>query len=134
MSNFYLLKSEPETYSIDQLKKDKKTNWNGVRNFQARNTLLTVNPGDLALIYHSGKDKAVVGVGKFTSKPFPDLDPKRKGDWVQVELSYVRHFSTPVTLATIKKTRELSKLPLIRHTRLSCMQITESEFEFLCQM
>src|SRR5437588_13060520 len=100
--SYWLLKSEPSTYSFDHLIRDGKTNWNGVRNFQARNHLARISKGDIALIYHSGDDKAVVGVARVVREGYPDPDPKKPGDWVQIDLEPVRPLTQPVTLAEIK--------------------------------
>ena len=133
-SNFWLFKSEPETYSFETLKKEKKTAWNGVRNFQARNFLRECKKGDYAFIYHSGKERSVVGVVKILKPGYPELDPKKKGDWVQLDVGYALNLSTPVTLETIKKTAALKALPLIKQSRLSCMPVKENEFETILKL
>src|SRR4051812_11557433 len=102
MSHYWLLKSEPSTYSFDQLLKDKKTNWNGVRNYQARNFLKEAQVGDLALIYHSNEGKAVVGIAKVIKAAYPDLDKDAPGDWVQIDIAPVEKLETPVTLDALK--------------------------------
>lgn len=132
--NYWLFKSEPGTYSFDQLIQDRKTNWNGVRNFQARNFLQKVAPGDLALIYHSGDDKAVVGVAKVSKGPYPDLDPKKPGDWVQIDLVPEQKLASPVTLKTLKATPALKDMLLIKQSRLSCMPISAKHFEQILKM
>jgi predicted RNA-binding protein with PUA-like domain len=126
--NHWLLKTEPGTYSFQRLLKEKSTHWNGVRNYQARNHLREMKKGDLALIYHSGDDKAVVGVAEVTRGPYPDLEPGEEGDWVQVDLRARRALAAPVPLARIKATRELSQIALVKHTRLSVMPLTAKEF------
>lgn len=130
MAAYWLLKSEPETYSFSQLEKDKKTNWDHVRNYQARNFLRQVKKGDLALIYHSGDDKAVVGIAECVKEAYPDIDPEG-GDWVQIDLKPVEKLKTPVTLATIKATASLKEIPLIKQSRLSCMPVTKAHFDTL---
>jgi predicted RNA-binding protein with PUA-like domain len=130
---YWLLKSEPETYSFDQLIKDKKTNWNNVRNYQARNYLKEMRKGDIALIYHSGKDKAVVGIAEITKEHYPDFD-KNEGEsiddgWVQVDLKPIHKFLQIIPLTTIKNTATLKDMPLIKQSRLSVMPITEKHFE-----
>ncbi len=132
--NFYLLKSEPDVYSIDQLKKDKKTNWDLVRNFQARNVLRSCKKGDLALIYHSNLERAVVGVAEVTKEAFPDPDPEMKGDFVQIEVKFKQKLSSPVELSTLKSHPKLKNLPLIKQSRLSCMQISKAEFETILSL
>lgn len=128
MAQYWLFKSEPETYSFAQLQKDKRTHWNGVRNFQARNFLRQVKKGDLAFIYHSGDDKAVVGIAECVKEAYPDVDPDG-GDWVQIDVKAVEALKSPVTLATIKTTAALKDIPLIKQSRLSCMPITKAHFD-----
>lgn len=133
MAQHWLLKTEPETYSFAQLLKDKKTNWNDVRNFQARNYLRQIKKGDLALIYHSGDDKAVVGVAEIVKEAYPDIDPEG-GDWVQVDLKPVEALKTPVKLSQIKATKTLQEMPLIRQSRLSVMPITEAHYKTILKL
>lgn len=130
---YWLLKTEPETYSFSQLLRDKKTNWNGVRNFQARNNLRKMAKGDLALIYHSGDEKAVVGVAKVVTEPYVDHD-EGGGDWTQVDVQPVKALAKAVPLATIKSTKSLSDLPLIKQSRLSVMPITPGHYELLLKL
>lgn len=127
--SYWLLKTEPGTYSFDQLLKDKKTNWNGVRNFQARNFLKEVSVGDLAIIYHSGDERAAVGIARVTKSAYPDPDLEKPGEWVQVDIEPVSKLRTPVSLSQIKATPELKDLPLIRQSRLSSMPISAAHFE-----
>ncbi len=133
-AQYWLFKSEPETYSFAQLLKDKKTNWDHVRNFQARNFLRQAAKGDLALIYYSGDEKAVVGVAEVVREAYPDPDPEQKGDWVQIDLKPVEPLASPVTLKEIKATAALATLPLIKQSRLSCMPITASHYETLLKL
>jgi predicted RNA-binding protein with PUA-like domain len=132
--SYWLLKTEPETYHFNQMVQDKKTNWNGVRNFQARNYLRSIQVGDLALIYHSGDERAVVGIAEVIKAGYPDLDPKKPGDWVQVDLKPVKSFPAPVQLAEIKQTPALADMPLLKQSRLSVMPITQKNFELLLKM
>jgi predicted RNA-binding protein with PUA-like domain len=92
---YWIMKSEPFVYSFDQLMKDKKTNWSGVRNFQARNFLKQAKKGDLVLYYHSNEGKAVVGIAKVVKEAYPDIATadENQGDWVQVDLAPVEKFS-----------------------------------------
>src|SRR5882757_3361976 len=115
MATYWLLKTEPHTYSFSNLQKDKSTNWNNVRNYQARNNLRKAAKGDLALIYHSGDDKAVVGVAKVVKEAYVDHDPEG-GDWSQIDIEFVKKLAKPVTLATIKTTKKLGTLPLIKQS------------------
>jgi predicted RNA-binding protein with PUA-like domain len=132
----WLLKSEPEVYSIDQLQKDRKTNWDHIRNFQARNYLRQMKKGDSALIYHSGGERQVVGVAEVVREAYPDTDAEYgpEGDWSQVDVKFVEKFAHPVTLAAIKATAALKELPLIRQSRLSTMPISEKHFALICRM
>ncbi len=134
MSNYWLFKSEPETYSFQTLAKEKKTTWNGVRNFQARNFLRQCKKGDFAFIYHSGKEKAVVGVCRILKDGYLELDPKKPGEWTQLDVAYALQLKSPVSLAMIKKTPALKTMPLIKHTRLSCMPVDEKEFKTILEM
>ena len=134
MSRYFLLKTEPSVYSFETLKKQKKTNWDHVRNYQARNVLNECAKGDYALIYHSNDEKAVVGIAEVTERAYPDPDPEHKGDWVQIDLKYSRAFKEKVPLSTIKATPALHYLPLIKQSRLSCMEISPKEFETLLKM
>lgn len=130
----WLLKSEPETYSFEQLLNDRRTNWNGVRNFQARNFLKSAQKGDLALIYHSGDEKAVVGIARVIQDAYPDPDPKKKGDWVQIDLEPVHALQVPVTLAEIKASPALADLLLLKQSRLSVMPVSPEHFEMIKKM
>jgi predicted RNA-binding protein with PUA-like domain len=132
--NYWLLKSEPFVYSYDQLVKDKKTNWAGVRNFQARNFLKAAKKGDLAFIYHSNEGKAVVGIAKVVKEAYPDPDPEQKGDWVQIDISPVEKLKTPVTLEEIKATAKLKDMLLVKQSRLSVSPVSKIHFDLICRM
>src|SRR5690349_12357249 len=103
--NFWLVKSEPGTYSWDDLVKDKKTVWDGVRNFRARNNLKAMKKGDLAFFYHSNEGKEIIGIAKVIKDGY--TDPKDK-DWIVVDLSPDTKLKNPVTLAQIKADKKLS--------------------------
>lgn len=130
---YWLLKTEPETYSFSQLLKDKKTNWNNVRNYQARNNLRKMAKGDIALIYHSGDEKAVVGVARIVKEAYPDIDPDG-GDWAQVDLQPLQTLSRPITLSEIKTTKPLADMLLIKQSRLSVMPITENHYTTILKL
>jgi predicted RNA-binding protein with PUA-like domain len=134
MSSYWLMKTEPETYSFSQLQKDGKTNWSGVRNFQARSHLNKIARGDLVLIYHSGDDKAVVGVARVTREAYPDPDPRKPGDWVQVDIEPVEAVKQPVTLKEIKASPKFKDLILVRQSRLSVMPISAAHYQALLKM
>ena len=131
---YFLFKTEPHTYSFETLMREKKTNWDQVRNFQARNVLNTCAKNDFALIYHSGDEKSVVGVAQITQEAYPDLDPEKKGDWVQVDLKYAIKLQAPVSLAQIKSVETLHSLPMIKQSQLSCMPIEKSAFEKILKL
>lgn len=126
--NYWLMKSEPGTYSFSDLLKDKKTTWDGVRNFQARNNLKSMKKGDMILFYHSMDDKAVVGLGKISKEFFPD--PK-DNEWVAVEVSAGKQLKNPVTLAQIKADKRLSDMVLVRSSRLSVQPVRKEEFDII---
>jgi predicted RNA-binding protein with PUA-like domain len=135
MPSYWLLKTEPGTYSFQQLLKDRKTNWNDVRNFQARNSLRQMAKGDVALIYHSGDDKAVVGWAEVVREAYADPDPEDpKGDWVQVDLKPGKALPRAISLAEIKKTAALADLPLIRQSRLSVMPVTPTHYRTILKL
>ncbi|MDA1192076.1 MAG: EVE domain-containing protein, partial [Candidatus Poribacteria bacterium] len=117
--NYWLLKTEPDhDYSFDDLVRDKKTDWGGVKNYQARNNLQAMKVGDLAFIYHSGDVKAVVGVARITKESYqdPTTDDER---WVAVEIEAVAPLSKSVTLADVKAEKSLAEIQLVKNSRLS---------------
>jgi predicted RNA-binding protein with PUA-like domain len=124
----WLVKSEPETYSWDDLVKDGATRWDGVRNAQARNNLRAMSVGDLALFYHSGEGKEVAGVARVAKAAYPDptSDDER---WVAVDLEPVAKLRAPVALADAKADPALAETPLVKQGRLSVMPIAGPAFE-----
>lgn len=131
--NYWLIKQEPEAYSFDQLKKDKKSEWTGVRNFQARNNLKNMAKGDLCLFYHSVSEKAVVGIAQVSKTAF--RDPTADTDtWVCVEVKYFKTFKHSVKLEQIKQSNILQNLKLIKQSRLSVCDITCEEFDEIVRM
>lgn len=133
-TSYWLLKTEPETYSFSELRADGRTNWNGVRNFQARNFLREVKKGDSAVIYHSGKEKAVVGTAKCVREGYPDIEKEDGKEWVQIDVAFDRAFAHPVSLATIKSTPPLKDLPMLRQSQLSVMPISKSHFDTIVKL
>lgn len=131
--SYWLLKSEPHVYSFADLQKDKKTNWDHVRNFQARNFIRKMSKGDQAIIYHSGEERAAVGISEVVKEAYPDVDPEG-GDWSQVDLKPVEAFSQPVALKEIKATEALLDMPLIKQSRLSVMPLSAAHFKLLKKM
>ena len=132
-SNCWMVKQEPEVYSWTDFVNDGKTDWTGVRNYQARNNLREMKSGDRVLFYHSGKDKAVVGIAEVVKAAYPDPtadDPQ----WVAVDLKAIKPFDAPVQLAAIRYDKRLGQLPLIRQSQLSVMPLTKDEFEAIVAM
>lgn len=126
----WLVKSEPEKYAWADLVKDGRTTWDGVRNYQARNNMQQMQPGDLVLYYHSVSEKAVVGIAKVEKAAYPD--PTSDDDkWVVVDLIPFRDFKDPVTLEQIKQDKRLENIALLRQSRLSVMPLTAEEFDVL---
>src|SRR3954469_19309714 len=116
MPQYWLVKSEPQSYSWSDLVKDGKTAWTGVRNFQARNNLRAMKKGDLALFYHSVSAKQVVGVARVEKEAYPDPTAK-EGDWVCVELAPFKAFAAPVALDQIKAEKSLAGMALLKQSR-----------------
>lgn len=143
--NYWLIKSEPDCYSIDDLKKDRVTPWNGVRNYQARNFMRdSMKIGDMALFYHSStKIPGVYGVTKVASDPHPDAsafntkdehyDPKSKKEnptWICIDFSFLKKLTRPVTLQAIKKDHKLKGMMVAQKgSRLSIQPVSKSHFE-----
>jgi predicted RNA-binding protein with PUA-like domain len=126
--NYWLVKSEPGTYSWDDLVKDKKTVWDGVRNFRARTNLKTMKKGDLTFFYHSNEGKEIVGIAKVVKDGYPD--PK-DNEWFVVDLSPEKKLKTPVTLAQVKADKKLSDMVLVRVSRLSVQPVKKEEFDYV---
>jgi predicted RNA-binding protein with PUA-like domain len=133
---YWILRSEPETYGWDDLVRDGGTEWDGVRNYTARNFLKDMAPGDRAFFYHSGKEKAAVGVMEITRAWKPDGDAKEKGgaQWASVRVEPRDRLATPVTLAAIKAEPKLAKLEMLRQSRLSVTPVREDEWKILLKM
>jgi len=127
MPSHWLVKSEPSAYSWEDLVKEGKTPWTGVRNFQARNNLRAMKKGDLVLFYQSVTDPSVRGVTKVVKEAYPDATAK-EGDWSCVDLEKVKPLPSPVTLAEIKADPSLAEIALIKQSRLSVMPVTKKEY------
>ena len=130
---YWMVKQEPETYSWDDFIKDGRTDWTGVRNYQARNNLREMKVGDRVLFYHSGKGKEVVGLAEVAKAAYADPTAD-DAQWVAVDLKPVKPLSTPVQLAAIRYDTRLSQLPLIRQSQLSVMPLTKDEFDVIVSM
>ena len=128
MAGFWLVKSEPDTYSWEKLVKDRRTTWDGIRSFEARNNLRAMKKGDLVLFYHSNVGKAVVGVARVTREA--RQDPAAEGeDWSVVDVEAVKPLTVPVTLAQIKADPALADFALIKRGRLSVVPVSEPHFK-----
>jgi predicted RNA-binding protein with PUA-like domain len=125
---YFLAKTDPETYSVDQFEKAKRTVWDGVSNPQAVRAIREMRPGDRVFIYHSGGGSAVVGLAKVTGDPRPD--PKNPKSWV-VEMEFLRRIETPTLLSEIKQSGEFNDWALVRQGRLSTMHAPDSFVEWM---
>jgi predicted RNA-binding protein with PUA-like domain len=133
MKNYWLVKQEPDSYSWSDFVGEGHTAWTGVRNYTARNNLRKMQKGDEVLFYHSGEDKAVVGIARITRPAY--LDPTAKGgDWSAVDLAPIKSLRRPVTLREIKSDPRLKQTPLIRQSRLSVMPLTATEFRTIVKI
>jgi predicted RNA-binding protein with PUA-like domain len=131
--NYWLVKQEPEDYSWSDFVKDGRTQWTGVRNFAARNHLRAMKSGDLVFYYHSGEQKAVVGLSNVVREGFAD-PTATEGDWTAVEIAPVKSLTTPVTLAQIKADSVLKEMQLVRQSRLSVSPLTAPQFERMLKL
>ena len=129
--NYWLVKQEPDSYSWDDFVKDGKTDWTGVRNYQARNNLKAMKKGDRVLYYHSNIGKEVVGIATVTREAFPDPTDEK---WFATELSPGKPLKKPVTLTQMKADLALAELKLIRQSQLSVSPVTKDEFEEILSM
>lgn len=129
--NFWMVKQEPEKYSFDDFLKEGKTDWTGVRNYQARNNLREMKRGDKVLFYHSVSEKAVVGLAEVSKENFPDPTDEK---WIAVELKPVEKFEKPVILDEIKAEKSLENIALIKQSRLSVLPLTREEFETILKL
>jgi predicted RNA-binding protein with PUA-like domain len=124
---YWLIKSEPFKYPWEQFVKDKKTFWDGVRNYQARNNLRAMAKGDLCLFYHSNEGKEIVGIAKVLKAHYPDPTAE-EGDWSVVDVAPLKALKTFVTLEHIKKDTVLKGMALVRQSRLSVCPVSDEEF------
>jgi predicted RNA-binding protein with PUA-like domain len=133
---YWILRSEPDVYGWDDLVRDHGTEWDGVRNYTARNFLKDMQPGDLALFYHSQKDKAAVGIMEITRAWRPDGAANAKGEqqWASVRVEPRDKLARPVTLAAMKDEPRLAKLEMLRQSRLSVTPVRADEWKLLLAM
>jgi predicted RNA-binding protein with PUA-like domain len=131
---YWIVKSEPETYAYAQLAKEKRTLWTGIRNFAARKNLGAMKSGDLCLYFHTGKEKAVVGIAKVVGKAQPDpTGPKDEG-WLAVELAAVKAVAAPVPLATLKANAKTQNISVVKMGRLSVGAVTKPEWDAVLKL
>jgi predicted RNA-binding protein with PUA-like domain len=147
--NYWLMKSEPEDYSIDDLKRDKKAPWYGVRNYQARNFMQSMKQGDTVFFYHSSCDlTGIAGIGKVASNPYPDASQfdkkgkyyepratKEKPVWMLVDVAFVSKFKNVLTLTEIRNHKALGSMKLLQKgSRLSVSPVSEKEFNYIMKL
>lgn len=124
---YFLVKSEPFKYPWSQFEQDKSTFWDGVRNYQARNTLMSMKKGDMVLFYHSNEGLEIVGIAKVIKEHYQDPTTEDER-WCVVDLKVHKKLKNPVSLSTIKQDSILQFMPLVKQSRLSVMQIAEDQF------
>jgi predicted RNA-binding protein with PUA-like domain len=131
--NYWLVKSEPDVYSFQQLQTEGISRWDGVRNYQARNNLRTMKKGDLCFFYHSNIGLEVVGIAEVLNEFYPDPTAE-KGDWSAVDLVPYKALKNSVTLKEIKENPALQDILLVRNGRISVMPLTKDAFEEILRM
>ena len=131
--NYWLLKSEPSTWSWDDQVKSKIDMWDGVRNYQARNNLMKMKKGDQCFFYHSVNEKSVIGIVEVHKEYYPDPTDKNK-KFVAIDVKALKKLKNPVTLNRIKNNNKLRNIPLIKQSRLSVMPLTNDEFKEIIKL
>ena len=131
--NYWLVKSEPGVYSWDDLVKDKKTFWNGVRNYTARNNMRDMKKGDKLFYYHSNEGLEIVGIAEVIKESYQDPTTDNS-NWVVVDIKPVKKFKYPVPLAIIKQIPQLSEMELVKNSRLSVQKVTPGEWDMILKM
>ena len=128
----FLIKSEPSVYSFEQLLSDGVTSWDGVRNYEARNNLRAMKKGDLLLFYHSNEGKEMVGLARVKRPAYQD--PKTDDDWSAVDVEPVKKLNKPVTLAHVKAHPVLSRMALVKRSRISVVPVTAEELALVLKL
>jgi predicted RNA-binding protein with PUA-like domain len=131
--SYWLIKSEPETYSWEQFQKDKTTTWDGIRNYAARNHLKAMKKGDEVLYYHSNQGLEIVGIAKVAKEAYQDPSTDNEA-WVVVDLKPYKKLKKPVSLAQIKTDKRLSQMALVRIGRLSVQPVTSDEWDIIMKL
>lgn len=132
-AHYWLVKQEPKSYSWFDFVKEGQTEWDGVRNYQARNYLRAMSQGDLVLFYHSVVGKKIMGIAEVLSEAYPDTTAQQ-GDWSAVDLKPLKALNNPVSLETIKKDPQLLDIPLLKQSRLSVMPVTARHFQRILKL
>ncbi len=130
---FWLIKAEPSDYSWEQLEREGKTTWDGIRNYQARNSLREMKPGDLVFFYHSGEERMIVGLAEVVSEAYPD-PTAAAGDWSTIDLKPRKPLNRVVSLDEIRNTYGLSVMPLASQARMSVHAVTPAQAEMLLKI
>jgi predicted RNA-binding protein with PUA-like domain len=130
---YWLIKSDPDTYGWEEMKKDKRTFWDGVRNYAARNFMREMKKGDRCLFYHSVKDPHVVGIVEVVKEAYPDHTAE-KGDWSMVDVKVVKALKHIVPLQDIKAVPELADMVLLNNSRLSVQPVEENEYRRILEL
>lgn len=125
---YWILKSDPISYSIYDLMNDRETDWDGVRNYQARNNIRKMQPGDFAFIYHSLEEKSIIGAAEVISEPFID-QTDNSDTWSAVRLRFIEKYEKPLTLAEMKAHPTLCEIGLVKQSRLSVIPISQKDYE-----
>ncbi len=133
MPNYFLAKTDPETYSWDDFEKDKITSWDGIRNYAARNHMKAMKKGDIVLIYHSGGESSIKGLATVTKEAYQDPTTDETA-WISVELKAGKKLKNEITLKQVKANSKLKNMLLIKISRLSVMPVNESEFNEIISM
>lgn len=128
----WLVKSEPFKYSFEQLEKDKRTFWDGVRNYEARNNMRAMKKGDLLLYYHSNEGKEIVGLAKVVREAYPD--PTSDEDWSVVDVAPVKRLARPVGLAELKAHPALKEMAVVKRSRISVTPVTDDELKLVLRV
>ena len=134
MAQRWLFKTEPSAYSFAQLRADGRTVWDGVKNALALKHLGAVAKGDDVLVYHTGDEKAVVGIAEVAKEAYPDPTADKGEPWVVVDIKAVEPFAKPVTLAAVKAEKSLKDMALVKYARLSVQPVTAAEWKAVCKM
>lgn len=131
--NYWLLKTEPQTFNWDKLITEGKTMWDGVRNYEARNNIRKMKKNDLIFIYHSGKNPGIVGIAILIKESYPD-PTAIKGNWSVVDIEPIRKLKNFVSLSELKQINELKNMSLLKRTRLSVHHLSEKEYNKIVEL